>query len=278
MDPAAKLRRLPGSSTDIVFAVGLSAGGPLSGGAEPPLAGRTFWSIAVTEHGLRRATPTRFRMTLWFTADGRLVATGGCNSLIGPVKLSDGRITLAEARMTEMAGADELMAQDRWLAALLDARPSWQLAGPHLRISAGGTTIELTDRRVLDPDRPLEGTRWVGSAVMGGRVTAPASLAALGRVLLVFADGRVTGSDSCQPLSGAAIVSGATIDFGPGPALARGSAAGPAADELTQHLRATLRGIVRYEIEADQLTLSGTDADGLGIGLYLTAVPASSPA
>jgi hypothetical protein len=81
---------------------------------------------------------------------------------------------------------------------------------------------------------------------------APAALAALRRVLLVFADGRVTGSDSREPLSGAAIVSGATIDFGPGPAISRGSSAGPAADELT---------------------LNGADTDGLGVGLYLTAVP-----
>ncbi len=250
----------------------------MAGGAESALAGRKFWSTAVTEQGVRRSTPIRFRMMLWFTADGRLVAAGGCNSIIGRVRLSDGRITLADARITEMACAEELMAQDRWLAALLDARPSWQLSGPHLRVSAGGTIIELTDRRVLDPDRPLEGTRWVGGAVSGGRVIPPAALAALGRVLLVFAHGRVTGSDSCQPLSGAAIVSGATIDFGPGPALARGSSTGLAADELTRHVRATLRGIVRYEIEADELTLNGADTDGLAVGLYLTAVPASSPA
>jgi heat shock protein HslJ len=252
-----------------------SAGGPLGGGAESALVGHTFWSIAVTEHGVRRATPPRFRMTLWFTADGRLVAAGGCNSIIGPVKLSDGRITLADARMTEMACADELMAQDRWLAALLYARPSWQLSGPHLQVSIGGTVIEFTDRRVLDPDRPLEGTRWVGSAVSGGRVIAPAALAGLGRVLLVFAHGRVTGSDSREPLSGAAIVSGATIDFGPAPAIARRSSAGPAADDLTRHVRATLRGIVRYEIEAAELTLNGADTDGLGVGLYLAAVPPS---
>jgi hypothetical protein len=88
----------------------------------------------------------------------------------------------------------------------------------------------------------------------------------------------VTGSDSCQPLSCAAVVSGATIDFGPGPATARGSSAGPAAGELARHVRITLHGVVRYEIAADELTLNGADADGLGVGLYLTAVTASSPA
>jgi hypothetical protein len=65
--------------------------------------------------------------------------------------------------MTEMACADELMAQDRWLAALLGTRPSWQLSGPHLRISVGGTAIDLTDRRMLDADRPLLGTQCSAS-------------------------------------------------------------------------------------------------------------------
>ncbi len=213
-----------------------------------------------------RSLPAGARVTLWFTPDGRLVASGGCNTIIGRVELSGGRVTLAEARITEMACADDLMAQDQWLAALLDARPSWALSGPYLRVSAGGTVVELTDRQVLDPDRPLESTRWVGSALIGGRVTAASSLAALDRVVLEFDHGRVTGSDSCKPLSGPAIVFGATIDFGPGPATA------PAASELARHVHATLRGIVRYEIEADELTLSGVDAGGLGVGLYLTAV------
>jgi heat shock protein HslJ len=246
--------------------LGRSAGGRPR---PPALAGRTFWSTAVTEDGVPRPLPAGARMTLWFTADGRLVASAGCNAIIGRVELSGGRVTLAGARMTEMACADDLMAQDQWLAALLDARPSWELSGPHLRVSAGETVVELTDRKVLDPDRPLEGTRWVGSALIGGRVKAATSVAALDRVVLEFDHGRVTGSDSCQPLSGPAIVFGATIDFGPGAAI------GPAASELAGHVHATLRGLVRYEIEAGELTLSGADADGLGVGLYLTAVSAS---
>ncbi len=114
-------------------------------------------------------------MTLWFTADGRLVASGGCNLISGRVELSGGRVTLTEARMTEAACADDLMAQDEWLAALLHARPSWQLSGPHLRVSSGGTVVELTDRRVLHPDRPLEGTRWAGSELTLSGVDADGS-------------------------------------------------------------------------------------------------------
>jgi heat shock protein HslJ len=118
------------------------------------LKGRTFLSTAVTERGAPRPMPAGLRVTLWFTADGRLVAGAGCNSIQGPVELSGGQISMLEMRMTEMWCGDDLLAQDQWLASLLKARPSWQLSGPHLRVSAGQAVIELTDRRVLDPDRP----------------------------------------------------------------------------------------------------------------------------
>ncbi len=240
------------------------------------LAGRKFLSTAVTEDGVPRRMPPGTRVWLWFTPDGRLLAEGGCNVINGQVEVSDGRITMPEMRITERGCADELMQVDRWLCALLDARPSWQLSGPHLRVTADTTVIELTDRRVLDPDRPLEGTRWVCVAIIGGRIRPAASLAGMDQVFLVFDRGRVTGSDSIAPLSGSAVVSPATIDFGPGPGVAGG--AGSARGELAHHVRATLRGIVRYTIEADELTLTGADTDGLGVGLWLSAVPASAPA
>jgi heat shock protein HslJ len=178
------------------------------------LRGRTFLSTGVTEGGMPRLMSAGSRVMLWFTADGRLVAGAGCNSIHGRVELSAGQIWVPEMRITEMWCGDDLLAQDQWLASLLSARPSWQLSDPHLRVSTGEAVIELTDRRVLDPDRPLEGTRWVVSALIGGNVTGGAS-ADPSRVFLVFGQGRVTGSDGCQPLSGPAAVSHTTISFGP---------------------------------------------------------------
>jgi heat shock protein HslJ len=220
--------------------------------------------------------PAGTRVSLRFTADGRLLAGAGCNTISGQVELSGGHLWLPEMRMTEMGCADDLLAQDQWLASLLDARPSWQLSGPHLRVSTGQTVIELTDRQVLDPDRPLEGIRWVAWGLTGGNVTGgnvtDAAIAALSRVFLVFGQGRVTGSDGCRALSGPATVSGATINFGPGPA-AVGTCTDPAAAELARRVRTTLHGDVGYWIEADQLTLTAADADGLSVGLKLEAAP-----
>jgi heat shock protein HslJ len=235
---------------------------------------RTFLSTTVTERGMPRPMPDGTRVMLRFTPDGRLVAGAGCNTIHGRVELSGGQIWMPEIGITEMWCGDDLLAQDQWLASLLDARPSWQLSGPHLRVSAGQTVIELTDRRTLDPDRPLEGTRWAVSALIGGNVMGyPADPS---RVFLVFGQGRVTGSDGCQPLSGPAAVSGTTISFGPGPAVPSSPCpdpTGPAAD-LARRVRATLHGDVSYRIEADELTLTGTDPEGRGIGLLLTAASA----
>ena len=110
------------------------------------LAGRTFLSTAVTERGMPRPMPAGSRVRLWFTADGRLVAGAGCNSIQGPVEVADGRLRMLEMRTTEMWCGEDLLAQDQWLASLLDARPSWQLAGPHLRVTTGQAVIELTEQ------------------------------------------------------------------------------------------------------------------------------------
>ena len=139
----------------------------------------------------------------------------------------------------------------------------------------GQAVIELTDRRVLDPDRPLEGTRWVVSAMIGANVMGYS--AGPGRAFLVFGQGQVTGSDGCQPLSGPAAVSGPTVGFGSGPAAASSPCTDPAAANLALRVRATLQGDVGYRIEADELTLSGTDPEGRSIGLVLTAASQSSP-
>ena len=241
--------------------------------AASELADRTFVSTAVTEGGVPRPMPAGSGVMLRFTADGRLLASAGCNTISGAVQLSGGQLRMPAMAATEMACADDLMAQDQWLVSLLEARPSWQLSGPHLRVSTSQTVIELTDRRVLDHDRPLEGTRWLASALIGANVAAASG--PLPRVFLVFGQGQVTGSDGCQPLSGRAAVSGATISFGPGPAAS--TCTDPDAAELARRVRATLRGDVGYQIEADQLTLTGTGPDGLAAGLQLTADPAPSP-
>jgi heat shock protein HslJ len=244
-----------------------------AGHGESVLAGRKFLSTAVTEHGVPRPMAGGTRVSLDFTADGRLAAWAGCNAIIGPVDLSRGLLTVLTWAKTQKGGPADRLAQDQWLASLIDARPSWQLSGPHLRVTTGQTVIELTDRRVIDPDRPLEHTRWVATGMIGANtLIRGVTYDTVRRTFLVFRRGRVTGSDGCQPLSCPAAVSGATIDFGAGPA--RSTCRNLAASELARAVRATLHGTIRYDIQAHRLILQGARADRAGAGLWLEASPA----
>ena len=67
-----------------------------------------------------------------------------CNTLFGPVDLSDGTVTLTgELASTKMACPPELMAQDDVLAAFFSAGPTWALDGEVLTLTGGSTTITL---------------------------------------------------------------------------------------------------------------------------------------
>jgi len=47
-----------------------------------------------------------------------------------------------------------------------DEQAQWRLAGDELTLEAGGTTITLLDRKVAEPDFPLDGVRWeVGTTI-----------------------------------------------------------------------------------------------------------------
>jgi len=50
--------------------------------------------------------------------------------------------------------------QEQWLKTFLTSQPSWQVNGDQLTLTSGGTTITLLDRKIAEPDFPLDGIRW----------------------------------------------------------------------------------------------------------------------
>jgi heat shock protein HslJ len=237
---------------------------------EPPasesLEGREFIGTEVSGHELVAGSE------VWLNfADGQLGANAGCNTLSGSYTLDGSTIVIEQMAGTEMACEPALMEQDAWLTEFLTSRPSYTLEAETLIVTAGGTSITLTDREVFNPDRPLEGTRWTVDTLYTGRDASgsAASVPAEPEAFLEFDGTTVTGSGGCNSLNGPATVGEGTIAFGP---IATTRMACPeGAMDLEAHVLAVLDGEVTYTIDGDVLTLTNEAAEA---GLGLRAPPA----
>lgn len=140
-----------------------SGSGSDSPGPATPAGPRTFLSVAAT--GVELVPGTRVRITL----DGdRLGADAGCNSMSGRFVLVGGLLAFPDGLATTEMGCDAPRhAQDAWLASFLEGA-ALALAGDTLVLEQGGVRLTLSDREVVEPDRPLEGTRWVLDTILVG--------------------------------------------------------------------------------------------------------------
>ncbi len=242
--------------------LGLAACGEpeASGSAADSLDGREFLSTDVTGHRLVAGSQIRLN----FDGD-RLGANAGCNQLGGTWSIDGDALAVPDDMvMTEMAcDPPALMDQDTWLASFLTSRPAVTLDGDTLTLTRGEVTIALLDREVADPDRPLEGTRWV----VDGLVSADAvsSVPSDIRVpTMQFDGGQVSVDTGCNAGSGEYEATTAEITFGP-LVTTRIGCDEPAAS-VEAHVVGVLHGTVTYEIEAGSLTLTNGDT-----GLVLRA-------
>jgi heat shock protein HslJ len=249
-------------ATSLVLAAcrsGGLAGDPQTGGGEPgDLAGRVFLSTAIEGRTLVPGS----RVRLSFEA-GQIGANAGCNSMGGPVAIDAGRLVLGPLSTTEMACDPALMAQDRWLGEFLDGA-TIALDGATLTLANGGVVLGLLDREVADPDRPLEGTRWVVDGLVTGE--AVSSMPVGVTAALTFAEGQVLVEGGCNSGGGTFEISDGTLLIGQ--LVLTDMACGPDAMAVEQAVTGVLSGTVAYTIEAGVLTL-----DAGGIGLVLRAAP-----
>lgn len=218
------------------------------------LDGRTFLSTTVQAHDLVPGSTIRLSFR-----DGRLGVSAGCNQMSGSYAVVDGRLTTGQMMTTEMGCDPSLMTQDTWVAGFLDGA-TIVLAGETLTLTQDGVTMTLTDRKVADPDRPLEGTRWVVDGIVAG--DAVSSVPGGVTASIIIENGQMLVDTGCNTGSTTVVTTDSTMTIGP--LVLTKKACAPAAASVEQAVVATLAGPVRYEIEADSLTLS---ADGSGLML-----------
>lgn len=228
------------------------------GGDVNDLDGRTFLSTSVTPKDLVPGSQIR----LWFD-DGSLTAQAGCNSMGARVRVDGGRLVVTEPMfMTEMGCSEPLMAQDEWLAEVLGSGPELTSDGDTLTLrAADGTVIELTDREVADPDRPLTGTTWRLDGIIqgtGGDGTVSSVPDGVKSTLRITNDGQVGVNTGCNSAAGRVEVSDEVLRFGQ-----VGMTLMECTGDRMRVERAVLavvhNGEVSYTIEASTLTLTSGD-------------------
>jgi heat shock protein HslJ len=224
-----------------------------------PLRGETFLSHEVTVAGKPHALVAQTRVSLQFTDDGRLVASAGCNTLSGPVDTGGGRIAVHELAATKLGCDSARHQQDLWLADIIGRAPTWRLDGPSLRVEDGDTELLLTDREVADPDLSLVTTRWTVDSLLYGQAASgvPTGTSAS----IVFDDKMVRISTGCNGGAGPYGMTGDEISFGP--LVHTDKACDPDVMRLESAVLDVTRGTVKFEIDADRMTLTSPSGKGL---------------
>lgn len=245
-----------------VAAAVLAAGALAACQAAPTsLVGRTFLSVATTENGAPKPLVAGTRIRLAFTNEG-ISAQAGCNSMGGDYGLENGRLVVGAMYTTEMACDEPRMAQDEWLTRVLGSKPGLTLVGDQLTIDGGGVVIQLTDRRIVEPDAALVGPTWTVDSIFSGDSVSSVPEGAVA-TLVFHADGSLDVNAGCNQGSARWKAVGTGIEV-TNLGLTKMACEGTAG-ELENAVVATLRaGTVAAAIESDQLVLRA-GAGGLGL-------------
>ncbi|HEX5994512.1 MAG TPA: META domain-containing protein [Jiangellales bacterium] len=248
----------------ILVVAGACGDGQASTGGAGELTGRTFLSESVLAGGQDRPLVEGTRISLDFTTDGQVSANAGCNQLFGSVTITDERLEVGPMGGTEMGCDPQRHAQDEWLVDFLQSSPSWLLDGDRLTLTAGDTEIVLLDREVADPDRPLEGTRWLVDTVISGDAASSLVAGTEGSAWIVIEGGRFTAGSGCRYFEGNVEVEEDTLRFGE--VVQTDPMCAEEYREVDQVMQAILGAEAEYSIDAGRLTVTQTGGE-LGLGL-----------
>ena len=244
--------------TVVITMTTAGCGSAFSAGEPEPLAGRTFLSVPAEpgEGGMRLVEGTRVRLSF---EKGTVKAQAGCNLLRGDVAADGDRLVVSEVGTTLIGCSPELTDQDTRLSRFLQDGPRWQVDGDTLLLTTHETRLRLVDIRSIEPDRPLEGSRWALETIQENGTAG--SVPAGANAYLTIGAGRVTGATNCTQFEGSASVAGSTVTFG-----GLTTRKVPCAAHIKRWDSAILdllRGAVTVRITGDRLTLTGAGGRAL---------------
>ena len=224
------------------------ATGPAVAGAPPSLDGTSWVLASLPGHTLLERPP----VTLQFAGGRRLAGGDGCNRYAGSWNGEGEAFSVAPGlASTQMACAPEVNEQARAYASAL-------LAARKRAFVDGQLVLQDADGRALAAFRPqprdLAGTRWRATGINDGR-GAVTSLVAGTEVTLEFAaDGRASGSATCNRYTAGYTASGDSLRF-ERPALTRMACPGLEAAAQEQAFIAALESAATAQIEGERLEL-----------------------
>ncbi|RNI21610.1 META domain-containing protein [Flexivirga caeni] len=236
-----------------------------SGSLTGELEGRAFLSTAVAGRVLVQGS----RIRLDFGARGRLRAHAGCNHLAGELRCDGQRLTVEALSMTEMSCGPALDDQDSWLQDLLQSGLDAELDGYVLTLTGRGVRLELLDRRVADPNRPLERTAWMldGLIIGTGPTRALTSTPFEVTAWLALEHGRMRFFDGAHDYDSAVTVGSDAVHL-------HGEVTRRTAGDMSAHSvdLSVLTRDFRYLITGRYLTVTGAG----GAGLMFVAIDTAS--
>jgi heat shock protein HslJ len=217
------------------------------------LDGRTFLSTDVTVDGEPKALADKTMIRLSFLGE-TISANAGCNSMSGTATIEDGVLGLdGGLAMTEMGCDQERMDQDQWLSDLLGSKPTVDIAGDELTLTAQAVVISLVDEEVADPDRSLTGTGWKLDTIIDGDVASSVP-AGVTSTIRFTGGGEVGVSLGCNSGGGKYTVDSDIITFGPMGTTQIGCTREAA--DVEGAVLAVLNDPVQYTLDGASLTLS----------------------
>jgi heat shock protein HslJ len=212
------------------------------------LDGRFFLSTEV--HGRELVVGTRVELAF---EGSELTISAGCNMMGGDYSITDGILTLDGGSSTLKGCADDRMAQDRWLEELLRSSPTISGTNDGIVLQQGETLIVLADRTITETDRPLVGTQWRLETIIDGELASSVP-AGVDVPTLLIGDDQAMIFTGCN--NGGARVDVARSILSLQLPSYEEKACGLDATATENTVMAVLQGLVSYELEGNELTLT----------------------